>query len=956
MAQVYDPERWRKIESLFHAAYGLPASEREALLVGGCSGDAVLRGEVEALLAQSSAPDDLLEIGQSNPATRSIPPALIGQRFGAYLVDALIGVGGMGAMYRARDTRLGRDVALKMLLASSSHNPERLARFEREARVLASLSHPHIAAIYGLEEADGARALVLELVEGETLAERIGRTSGVPVREAVEIAIQIADALDAAHEKGIVHRDLKPANVKITPAGSVKVLDFGLARLAAGDGFEARDSMKSPQKPIDFTLEGVIVGTATYLSPEQARGRPVDTRSDIWALGCVLYELLAGRPAFAGDTIPDIIAGILTREPNWSALPAGTPTSIRRLLRRCLEKEPARRLRDIGDARSDLEDAFGEETVPDGHTSQAWRRAAMAAGLLALGIGAGGALMWRVLPAASRPSPEPMRFTIVPEPESPDAEINGTVGVVLSPDGSRIAYAVVTRPTVRLRVRRLTESVARTLAEWQIGIGGDLLVNPFFSPDGNWIGFFAEGRLKKVPVEGGPVVTLAAAPGPRGGTWGDDGTIVFAPLARSGLSRIPSDGGAPQPLTTLDSARGETAHRRPVFLPGAKAVLFNAQGAGYEQESVGAVWLDSGRRQIVIEQGGEPAFAATGHLLFTRDDALMAVGFDPVTLAGRGQPVPVLEGVGSFGGFSISKTGVLLSRVPGAQAGSRLVWVDRQGRADALPPPPRQYTSIRLSPDDRRVVMASRDGADQGLWIYDIPRDSFTRLTFEGSNEWPAWTPDGRRIAYASNKPRVPWDLFWKSADGSAAEEQLLAKDEIQYPAVFAPEGTLLFADLSPRGWDIGALVPGRAGPRTVLASPANERDPSVSPDGRWLAYASDESGRGEIYVQSLAAVAGKWQLSIGGGTEPVWSRSGTKVFYRSGWSMVAVDVTTGAAFAHGRPRVLFEGRYGVVCCATSYSVARDGRFLMTLPEPASVARFSLVVNWFTELEGRLPR
>ena len=924
------PERWQRIQALAHAARR--HGDREGFLAQACADDPKLRGEVDALLGH------LMATGSRPPSVAAeaeevAAPSLTGRQIGPYRLATLIDSGGMGAVYRARDTRLERDVAVKVLLRAAAAGDDDFASLEHEARLLAALNHPNVAAIYGIEEVDARPALILELVEGETLAERIHRDPSLRAGEALAIARQIALALDAAHEKGIVHRDLKPANIKLTRQGTVKVLDFGLARLVAGAAAETSGSAA----PLE-TREGAVLGTPAYMSPEQAQGTPADRRTDIWAFGCVLYELLTGRPAFSGATITETIAAVLTRDPDWSALPAETPHTVPMLLRRCLEKDPRRRLRDIGDARWDLEE--GEITLPAAPARPArrgwvWAGAAVAA---ALAVSA----LWG---RSSAPG-EPLRFAIDIEP---DADAAGIYDVILSPAGTHIAYQLNEGSRVSLAVRRLSDRDSRVLAQWQ---ATTTPAAPFFSPDGDWIGYFAEGALKKVPLAGGPSVSLADTPAPRGGTWGEDGTIVYAPLARSGLWQVPAAGGAPRALTSLDSTRGETSHRFPVFVPGRATVLFTAQGSSFAEEAVGAVSLDTGARRIVVEKGGIPQVAKTGHLVYlVRGGTLMAVRLAPTGMEATGHPGPILGGVGAF---SSSQAGTLVYRSAGPPLLRRLVWVDRGGTIEPLPAVPRWYQNPRVSPDDRYIAVGIEDGSDRSIWIYDVRDDRLARLTSGGSSLWASWSPDGTRVVYASNRPGTSWDLAWKAADGNGEEEVLLARPEIQHPGSFARNGTLAFTQIDASGWDIWLVRPASgAAPELLLGSRAGERSPALSPDGRWVAYASDESGRSEIFVRLLAERSRWWQVSTDGGEEPVWARSGTELYFRDAQRVLAVEFRSGAAFPFGKPRVLFEGEFESDVPGTqSYDVASDGRrFLMTQRTPSPRARWNVVVNWHAELQ-----
>jgi protein kinase-like protein/WD40 repeat protein len=860
----------------------------------------------------------------------------------------------MGEVYRAHDTRLGRSVAIKILPKIFTADPDRLARFEREARVLASLNHPNIGAIYGIEEGhddgDPVRALVLELVEGDTLAERV-LGGALPVAEAIRIAVQIADALDAAHEKGIVHRDLKPSNVKLTPNGIVKVLDFGLATTSFnGDP----DLTQSPTVTMDRTGTGVILGTVPYMSPEQTRGQNVDKRADIWAFGCVLFEMVTGKRAFDGATVSDTIARILERDVDWSALPADTPASVRRVLTRTLTKDLPRRVRDIGDVRLDLDEpsAPPSPTVADTtRASRSWRL--VAAGLVAvLLIGAVvGELVSQQYFKPETPAQPVARLTI---PLGPDESFARAIAV--SPDGAYVAYQAGPPGNARTYLRSLADASARIVGETPTGGPS------FFSPDSQWLGVFDSGKLKKISVHGGAATLLAEAPAPRGGTWAQNGSIVFSPAARTGLLWLPPTGGPPQVLTTPDERRGETSHRQPRFLPDAKIVIFTAEGDTYAQRSLAAVSLET-RQATMLSQGEtlQVQYLPTGHLAYLEGNKIVVVPFDVRSLKTTGPTITVLEGVGGFG---ISSTGMLVYGAADATAtaanASSLVWVARDGTETRLPLPPQRYDHPRVSPDDRRIVFNMLNGTDRSLWVYDTARDATSRFTLESSNNWPVWSTDGTRILYASNRPGTQWDIFAKHADGSGTEEKIFGRPWTQIPRVVSPDGKrLVYTETDPnRGdtlWTMSLNDP--ADTRPLLDKTPGEETPTFSPDGRWIAYVTPESGRREVYVRSAAGMTGKWQITSGGGSEPVWSPAGRELFYRVGNKMMAVDVESSRSFRFGKPHVLFEGSYIFATTeGQEYDVSHDARrFLMLKPQEDvhRVVPLNVIVNWFEDLKRR---
>jgi serine/threonine protein kinase/Tol biopolymer transport system component len=885
-----------------------------------------------------------------------------GTQLGPYEILSAIGAGGMGEVYRAHDTKLGRDVAIKVLPEAFAHDPERLSRFQREAKMLASLNHPNIAAIYGLEEDAIKSYLVMELVPGETLQERIRREGPVPVEEALSIARQIAEALEVAHEKGIVHRDLKPANVKVTPEGKVKVLDFGLAKAFAGDT-AGSDPATSPTLSVAATMQGMILGTAAYMSPEQARGKAVDKRTDIWAFGCVLYELLTGKQTFQGEAVTEILAAVLKGEPDWQTLPRSTPTKIRDLLRRCLQKDMNRRVRDAGDVRIEIEEALAapassESISPATSVLAPGRRMLiLSLGMLLLGAVVTGLAVWNLKPSPS-PPPRPVSRTVIALPPGQQLAVaglgSGGLALALTPDGTHLAYVAAQGGTQQLYLRALDSLEAKPIP------GTEGAVNPFFSPDGQWLGFFAGGKLKKVSVNGGAALTLGDAVNPGGASWGSQGMIAFSPTSVGVLQQVPDAGGAPQPLTRFE--KGELAHRWPEFLPGGQAVLFAGGFFGGSKIAVHAI--GKGDRHDLVQGGTSPHYATSGHLVYLQAGNLMAVPFDPERLAVTGSAIPAVEGVlqSPFSGaaqYSFSSTGTLVY-VPGDnQSGqSKLVWVNRNGAEQPLAAPVRVYLHPRLSPDGRRVAVAITE-QDAQVWLYDL-RENWTRLTFGGNNTlFPAWTPDGKRIAFSSAKDG-PNNLFWQLADGSGGLERLTTSEYLQAPNSWSPDGQLLaFIEVNPTtGRDIWVLRLGDRKAQPFLRTPFNETAPRFSPDGRWLAYVSDESGRNEIYVQSYPGPGGQRLISTEGGTEPLWNQNGRELFYRSGNKMMAVEVTTQPSFSAGTPKALFEGPYQPSPVLNNYDVSPDGqRFLMLKPseQAASPTQINVVLNWFEELKQKVP-
>jgi len=885
-----------------------------------------------------------------------------GTKLGSYEITAQLGAGGMGEVYRARDSKLGRDVALKVLPQAFARDADRMARFQREAKVLASLNHPNIASIYGLEDSASTHALVMELVEGPTLADRI-RQGPIPIDEAIRIARQIADALEYAHERGIVHRDLKPANIKVTPDDAVKVLDFGLAKALEGDATSI-DISTSPTISRLATMRGVLLGTAAYMSPEQAKGKSVDRRADIWAFGCVLYEMLTGKQAFTGEAVTDTLAAVIKEEPDWSRLPKAMSARVRVLLRRCLQKDPKQRLRDIGDARISLDEVLSGTPDPSlagaaGISTLVWRRALILGfGTLLLGAGVAGVAVWIMKPMPP-PPPQPVTRAVINLPPGQQlAGLESGPALALSPDGTHLAYVATQGGTQQIYLRAIDSFEARPIP------GTEGAVNPFFSPDSQWLGFFAGGKLKKISVNGGAALSLGDAADPWGASWSSRGMIAFAPTILAALQQVSDAGGVAQPLTRLE--KGMIGHRWPEILPGGNAVLFD-DGSAAGSSVVRVQLIGTGEQRDLIQRGTQPRYALSGHLVYVQGGNLMAVPFDAQRLEVTGAAVPVVEGVletsqRGAAQYSVSATGLLAYVQGGIQAAQRrLVWVNRTGAEQPLDAAAHAYSYPRLSPDGRQLAVVINE-QEIHVWLYHLSRDTLTRFTFEGNvNSVPSWTPDGKRIAFTSNRDG-PENLFWQQADGSGALERLNTSGYNQTPGSWSPDGQLLaFEEINPTtGPDIWVLRMSDRKAQPFLRTPFNEGAPRFSPDGRWLAYVSDESGRDEIYVQPYPGPGGKWQISTEGGTEPVWNRNGRELFYRSGDKMMAVDIATQPSFAAGKPRMLFQGHYVPTGIKMPYyDVSPDGeRFLMLKPieqaEPAPT-QINVVLNWTEELKRLVP-
>ena len=874
----------------------------------------------------------------------------------------------MGEVYRAIDKNLGRPVAIKVLPAAFAGDKERMARFEREAKLLALLNHPNIAAIHGLEESEGKRFLVLELAEGETLRMRLEKGS-LPIEEALETCRQLAEGLEAAHEKGIVHRDLKPGNIMITPEGKVKILDFGLAKAFMTETTDT-DIANSPTITGQVTEPGVILGTAAYMSPEQARGRSVDKRADIWAFGSILYECLTGRRAFEGESVSETLAAILRGEPEWKALPVNLPWRIADLLHRCLQKNPHDRMHDAGDARIDIEEAAKYPTRPaETAPSPAWRRLLPWALTAAVGAGA----IWIWFHSSSRTSREIVRSTInLPASQrltggSSTEDLSGGFSrparraFCLSPDGENLVYSAVSEKTVRLYIRPLDQTEARPIPGTEDG------AVPFFSPDGKWIGFFAEGKLKKVALAGGPPVTLCDADS-SGASWGSNGFIAFD--NGQTLSKVRQEGGAPEALTTLQ--KGEACHVLPEMLPNGKAVLYTlcSPGSGFNNGDwkIVAQSLETGKRQVVVEEGADPRFLPTGHLLFAKKGTLMAVSFDPDRLELRGTPLPVSEDVMqalfsvwinqslASAQYAVSNSGIL-AFVPGGvypDVKETLVWVDLNGAVQPLATPQQMYFCPRISPDGRQIAFTSFY-KERNVWIIDIERGSARKVTFEGVNFIVCWGPDSRSLTFDWSTGG-PFDIYVKAVDANREASALFKTEQDSYPISWTSDGKLLAFGQQGGVW-IFHSEDRRMEQLTKI--PQDMIWPALSPDGHWLAYGSGESGLTEIYVQAFPGLGAKYILSIEGGFEPAWSPSGQQLYYRHDDKMMVVDFKPGQGAVTTKPRELFEGQYDRDAPVRSYDIHPDGkRFLMRKmsdQQPQPVRQIQLVQNWFEELKRLVP-
>jgi serine/threonine protein kinase len=886
-----------------------------------------------------------------------------GTRLGPYEILAPLGAGGMGEVYRARDTKLRRDVAIKILPQIFTSDPERLARFEREAQMLAALNHSHIGAIYGVEDGGGVRALVLELVEGETLAERL-RRGAIPVAEALAIARQIADALEVAHERSIIHRDLKPANIKITPDGQVKVLDFGLAK-AVVSNTAGPDFSQSPTLTEDGTLEGAILGTAAYMSPEQARGKTVDKRTDIWAYGCVLYEMLTGRKAFAGETASDAIAAILEREPDWTKLPAAAPAPVPHLLRRCLEKDPNHRLRDIGDARLEVDDALSRPPQADLQKPAIMTRRNAISALAGAAVGAATGIF--AIRRYRGAVPRNLTQFSIAMPEGEVLRASFERHLAISPDSNHIAYSgdnFYIRPLRDLKAVKVEGAAATE---------GDA---PFFSPDSRSLGFVLfepNIRIQRMALSGGAPTNVCRVGSVAGQTWADDDNIYFVSQMPGGMLGVPASGGQPKEVAKIDFASGEHQHRDPCALPGGKAVLFtvaNADTETFDDAHIAVLSFQTGQKKVLVEPGMHPRYSPSGHLVYARNGNLFAVRFDPQRLEVQGQPFTVLEGAlmsrnTGAANYDISAGGDLIYAPGKADGGARtLFWVDRNGKAERTPLPSRSYLHPRLSPDSRLLAIEV-EGPNHDFYIYDFARDVLSKMTTDGVSHWPVWSPDGSQLVYRS-RPMGEFKLWQVAADRSRPPQQVLAAGVSQSAESWSPDGRAIAYTASGIEVPPSIMVVSVGGDRP--AQPFNptkfaQGSPKFSPDGRWLAYCSNESGKPQVYVQAYPGPGLKIQVSTDGGTDPVWRRTGGELYYRNSDSMMAVDVSTAPTFSAGRPKELWKGHYShgmsSSCGApgatsSNFDVTADGkRFLMIKDDDQDTAtskQIVVVLGWADEL------
>ncbi len=991
-------ERWRRLEEVVQAALERPDNERADFLAEVCGADEGLRREAVSLLGREARAEGFLAMPLSELAANAMPYSpggtprpdesrdFIGRRIGPYEISAPIGAGGMGEVYRAHDHTLGRDVAIKVLPAAFAADAERLVRFEREARLLASLSHPHIGAIYGLEKSGDVRALVLEFIDGETLETTIGRAP-LPVTHALSLAVQIAEALDHAHRKGVTHRDLKPANVMLTRAGA-KLLDFGLAKWGGGPrDYVNRSSLAMKPSGVDsLTERGMILGTPHYMAPEQLEGKDVDARADVFAFGAVLYEMLTGRKAFDGGSAAAVMAAVLNTEPALvTNIQPLAPRSLERLIQKCLAKDPDQRWQTARDLADELKWIVDQAVSPAtgslnhardaaaGTTAARPLRRVQLAVLVVIASVVAGSGGWRL--ARSRESSASAgvtRFAVQPPA--------GTVidAFDMSPDGTALTYVGRSRDAIRLFIRRLDQFRDSPIS------GTEDASSPLFSPDGQWVAFFSGRRLMKVNIQTNAAPILISENIERwlnGAAWLADGTIIFA-RPDHGLQRVSAEGGEPVPVTSLSQTPRELDHHSPTLLPGGKALLFTLH-AHDGRFNVAVETLAKGERKLLIESAYDARYVASGHLVFARNSAILAVPFDLQRLEVTGPPVTLVEPVAGIprdgnGGYRLSTNGTL-AFLPGPSLDGRtLTWVDRAGAETPLPISARAFSNPNVSPDGRRLTFALAEGGRRDIFTYDIATASFARLTRVGDNRSPIWTRDGQRVTYSSSSmsssstsTSLTSDdarrLISQPVDSSGAPERLASGNLSLAPGSWsADDNVLVYTDggTAPTGTGVFAvqLDGGELKPKQLVDGPAEELEPSFSPDGRWLAFTSTETGRFEVYVAAVPNTSLRHQITVEGGREPKWSRDGRELVYRFGGRMFAVRMDALRGVSTGRPRMLFDaGRYinaAADLTGFDYDLAPDGRFLMVKPGPdeQTPPGLHVVLNWVGELKRRVPR
>ena len=883
-------------------------------------------------------------------------PLAIGTRLGPYEILAAAGAGGMGEVYRATDTRLGRPVAIKVLPGAFAKDTESRQRFEREARSISKLSHPHICSLFDIGQQDGIDFLVLEYLEGETLEHRLKR-GALPLEQVLRCGVELADALDAAHRRGLVHRDIKPSNIMLTQTG-VRLFDFGLAKPAHGPFLGSELLTELPTESARITDQGRFVGTLQYMAPEQLEGKEADARTDIFAFGCVLYEMAVGRPAFTGKSKASLIAAILSSEPRaiTSFLPVRPPL-FDQLVNVCLEKDPDNRWQSARDVKNQLlwiqkESSQREARIIKSVGASWWRLGAAAV----LGAALTASVLWRFASHEAVDSSRPVRFAITLRPdESVEAYNDGAVAI--SPDGRTVAYTANRGDERGLYVRSLDSLEAKWLG------GTDRASNPFFSSDGYWLGFEAGGALKKISLDGGSPKLIAETPYFGGAAFGPGDRIIFTPIFTKGLWSTTAGGGKPKRLTTPEIAKGEYAHLWPEILPGGKAVLFTIwMGGNADDCEVAVLSLESREKRVLFQGGYYARYASSGHIVYQHSGNLMAIPFDLEHLKVTGMGTTVLEGVlsdssAAVASLSLSRNGTLVY-LPGTEhePSRSLVWANRAGKTDLVNDLKRPYASPRIAPDQTRLALWTEYSVTN-VWVYELQRSTLTKVSYGSDDHSAAWSPDGKRVAFESSRSGVH-HIYVQSADGTGSAEQLTSGEYDQYLGDWSPDGSrILFTEFRPdTGADLWAVSTDKSHEvRPFLQTQFEEREPVFSPDGHWIAYVSDSSGRNEVYVQPFETGGQRVQISSEGGEEPCWARTGREIFYRKGGKMMSVSVTAGGEIQVGKPTLLFSGLYAFSTVQNrDYDVARDGRFVMVQSDAAFNAhQINVVLNWSAELKRR---
>jgi serine/threonine-protein kinase len=904
-----------------------------------------------------------LQISKDIPVTKTIQTSVERLSKGSSIADRYniieeLGQGGMGIVYKAEDIKLKRTVALKFLAPELIRDPEAKERFIHEAQAASALDHPNICTVYEIDESDGQMFIAMAYVEGQSLRKKVSQ-GPLKLDETLDIAIQVAEGLQEAHGKGIVHRDIKSANIMVTSKGQAKIMDFGVAKLAGRT---------------KFTQTGTTMGTVAYMSPEQSRGERVDFKTDIWSLGVVIYELIVGSLPFKGDHEQAVMYSILNEEPEpMTGLRTGVPMELERIVSKMLAKNKAARYQHVDEIPVDLR---GIKERPDSISMTATQKTSARSikprsrflrllpwsltCLMALVLAVAHWSPWRAGPSEDLPS---IRLTVPTQPLAQPSAVTETRGntIVISPDGTKVVYAIESEKTAQLYLREIDQFDSTPIS------GTENAYSPFFSPDGQWVGFFSEGKLKKVLLSGGQPVVLCSTPATIGGTWGPDDKIVFG-VAGEGLKQVSASGGVPEAITKVDFENGEWSHCVSEILPGGKKILYTIYDGSAFALHIVMLDLETKEKQILIEGAAHAYYAPTGHLIYSQEGTLMAAPFDVARLRLTGPSISVLDGImvrifrGTLSSFSQNGT-LIYIRGSEQTEENMLVWVDRQGKSQPVTESQRLYLGPRISPDGKKLAMWIRDEKGGQVWIYDISRGTLSRLTSEGQNFWPIWTPDGKKVTFPSMRTGSEGiGIFMKPVDRSLPGKQLTQASSSQQPLSWSPDGKSLVFHQSIHpitGWDIWMLTLGDdSTPSPILNSESNERLPALSPDGRWLAYASDESGRPEVYITTFPSPSGRWQISTQGGSEPAWARDGKELFYRNADKMMAVDIVTDPDFIPGKPQLMFEGSYIPHFYGRNFDVEPDGnRFVMVkaVEQESVLTQINVVLNWFEELKRLVP-